>query len=644
MSEFLKQVNSPEDIKRLKPEQLNKLAKEIRKFLISSISKTGGHLSSNLGVVELTLAIHYCFDLPNDKVIWDVGHQAYVHKILTGRKDKFNTLRKLDGLSGFPKRNESKYDAFDTGHSSTSISVALGYAKARDLANQDYNVVAVIGDGSMTGGLAYEALNNAGRANTNLIVILNDNEMSISKNVGGMAKHLNDIRTAKTYLEIKNDLNTALSKIPKIGGKLNKFIERIKDDIKYILVPGGMFNELGFKYVGTIDGHNIKELIKVLNNAKRVKGPVLLHIHTKKGKGYKYAEMYPEKYHGVGSFNIKTGQPKSEKVEMTYSDIFGEAITKLADKYPKLVAITAAMKHGTGLDEFQKKYRNRFFDVGIAEAHAVTFAAGLAAAGYKPVFSVYSSFLQRSYDEIVHDICIQKLPVVFAIDRAGVVGSDGETHQGILDISFLSHIPNLTIMSPKNKFELEQMLEFAVNYNAPIAIRYPKGIATKNLDQFNKPIEYGKSEILKSGKDIAIIALGDMVEKAFEAVKILNQRGFNPMLINARFIKPIDIELLRSIAKKCNYIFTIENNILSGGFGSKILEALAENQINNLKVHRFAFPDKFIEQGNCDELFKRYKLDSESIANEIIKIFEATKSYMINSNHTNSRHFKKVND
>lgn len=618
LTNLLNQINLPKDLRKLKLEQLNTLAEEIRSFLINSLANTGGHLSSNLGVVELTLAIHYCFDLSKDRIIWDVGHQAYTHKILTGRREQFDTLRKLDGLSGFPKRNESKYDAFDTGHSSTSISAALGYAEARDLSNSNYKVVAVIGDGSMTGGLAYEALNNAGRSNTNLIVVLNDNEMSISPNVGGFAKHLNDIRTAEKYLDAKSDVNTALSKIPKIGDKLAKLVEKVKEDIKYILVPGGIFNELGFKYVGTIDGHNIKELIKVLNNAKRVEGPVLLHIHTKKGKGYKYAEKFPENYHGVDSFDVATGKPKNEKLGKSYSEIFGNTMVELASKYPKLVAITAAMQHGTGLDKFEKKYPDRFFDVGIAEAHAVTFAGGLAAAGYRPVFSVYSSFLQRAYDEIVHDICIQNLPVIFAIDRAGIVGADGETHQGILDISFLSHIPNLTIVAPKNRFELEQMLWFAMKHNAPIAIRYSRGIATENLSQYNEKIIYGKSEIIKDGRGIAILALGDMVEKAEQAVKILEQKGFKPMLINARFVQPIDGELLKNISKKCKHIFTVENNIRSGGFGSKVLEKLSECDIINIKLHQLAFPNKFIEQGNCEQLFARYKLDAEGIVEQVL--------------------------
>jgi 1-deoxy-D-xylulose-5-phosphate synthase len=424
--------------------------------------------------------------------------------------------------------------------------------------------------------------------------------MSISKNVGGLAKHLNDIRTDRKYLDVKNDISSALSKIPRVGGKVKKVVEKMKENIKYVLVPGGIFNEFGFKYVGTIDGHNFDELIKVFNNAKQIDGPVLLHIHTKKGKGYEYAEQAPGNYHGVDSFDIETGKPQKAKKNLSYSEVFGDAMVKLAEKYPKLVAITAAMQQGTGLDKFEAKFHERFFDVGIAEAHAVTFAAGLAAAGYKPVFSVYSSFLQRAYDEVVHDIGIQNLPVVFAIDRAGIVGADGETHQGLFDISFLSHIPNIAIMAPKNKYELEDMLEFAMKYDAPIAIRYPRGEAFAGLSEFRTPIEYGKAEIIQNGQNIAIIALGDMVATANATVRILEEKGLKPMFINARFASPIDHELLKEIAHTFKYIFTIENNIASGGFGSKVLEKLSESQISNIMVHRFAFPDKFIEQGKCN--------------------------------------------
>ncbi len=611
-------VSSYKDIKNFKPQELENLSQEVRNFLINSLALTGGHLSSNLAVIELTIAIHYCFNASVDRIIWDVGHQAYTHKILSGRGEQFDTLRKLDGLSGFPKRNESICDAFDTGHSSTSISASLGCATARDLSKSDYSVIAVIGDGAMTGGLAYEALNNAGRSNTNLIVILNDNEMSISSNVGGLAKHLNALRTAKNYLKVKKDINIALSKIPKLGEKLTNIIEKIKEDIKYILVPGGIFNELGFKYVGPIDGHNIQELIKVLNSAKSVKGPVLLHVHTKKGKGFEMAELNPEHYHGVGSFDVTTGELKEKNSQKTYSDVFSETLTKLAKKHKNLVAITAAMQSGTGLGIFKKHYPKRFFDVGIAEAHAVTFSAGLAVSGYKPVFCVYSSFLQRAYDQIVHDVCLQNIPVIFAIDRAGIVGADGETHQGIFDISFLSHIPNLTIIAPKNKWELKMMLKFAVEYNGPIAIRYPRGIASESLNEYRQDIVYGKSEIIQEGKEIAILAIGDMVQTAMEAIKILNKNGLNPMLVNARFIQPIDINLLKDISN-FKYIFTLENNICTGGFGSKILEKLSEYEITNIKVNTLGFPNKFIEQGSCEQLFKRYKLDAKGVAERILE-------------------------
>lgn len=614
---FLEKINLPEDLKKLNEEQLKVLSEEIREFLIKSISETGGHLSSNLGVVELTVALHYCFDMSEDKLIWDVGHQAYTHKILTGRKDKFNSLRKFEGLSGFPKRNESIYDAFNAGHSSTSISAALGYAKARDLQGGNNYVIAVIGDGALTGGLAYEALNNVGRCESNIIVIVNDNEMSISPNVGSLARHLNDIRTAKKYLDAKDDVSQILSKIPVAGDKLAKFIENTKAGLRNILVDGGIFTELGFRYFGTIDGHNIDELIKVMNTAKRTKGPVLIHIHTQKGRGYKYSEKSPEKYHGVNSFNIDTGKALKSKKGKTYSEVFGETMVEMAKENEKLIAITAAMQDSTGLSKFAQNYPKRFFDVGIAEAHAVTFAGGLAAAGYKPVFAVYSSFLQRAYDEIVHDICIQKLPVVFAIDRAGIVGADGETHQGILDISFLSHIPNLTVIAPKNRLEFKQMLKFATAYDGPISIRYPRGEVTEALNDYSQNIEYGKSEIIKQGKDIALLAVGDMVEKAYNVSLELEKMGYNPMLVNVRFIQPIDEEMLKDVCSKCTHIFTLENNISAGGFGSKVLEKVSEMDLDLTRVHILAFPDRFIEQGSCEELFEKYKLDETGILEQI---------------------------
>ena len=614
---FLEKINLPEDLKKLNEEQLKILAQEIREFLINSVSETGGHLSSNLGVVELTLALHYCFNMSEDKLVWDVGHQSYVHKILTGRKDRFSTLRKLDGLSGFPKRKESKYDVFDVGHSSTSISAALGYAKARDLCGGKNYVIAVIGDGSLTGGLAYEALNNVGRCDSNIIVIVNDNEMSISPNVGSLAKHLNDIRTAPKYLDVKADVNNILNKIPVVGGKVAVFLENAKTEIRNILVKGGIFSELGFRYFGTIDGHNIEELIKVLNTAKRINGPVLIHVHTKKGKGYKYSEKSPEKYHGIDSFDVATGKTLKPKKGKTYSEIFGDTIVELAQKEDKLIAITAAMQESTGLGKFAKKYSERFFDVGIAEAHAVTFAGGLAAAGYKPVFAVYSSFLQRAYDEVVHDICIQNLPVVFAIDRAGIVGADGETHQGILDISFLSHIPNLTLIAPKDGLELKKMLEYALKHNGPVAIRYPRGEAIMSISENTSDIEYKKSEIIKKGKDIALIALGDMVLKALNVCERLEKLGYEPMVVNARFVSPLDEEMLKEVSSKCRYIFTLENNICAGGFGSKILEKLSQMGIYSSEVNILAFPDKFIEQGSCEELFKRYKLNEDAIFEQI---------------------------
>lgn len=620
MEKILDTVNSPEDIKKLDNSQINQLAKEIRGFLLNSISKTGGHLASNLGVVELTLALHRCFSTPKDKIIWDVGHQAYVHKMLTGRKNDFVNLRQFHGLSGFPKPYESVHDMFITGHSSTSISSALGMAKARDIKGDDNSVIAVIGDGSMTGGIAYEALNNAGRANTNLIVVLNDNQMSISTNVGAVSRHLNDIRTEPAYLGAKEGVHNFLKKIPMIGKPIDKAIEKAKDGIKYIFVSGIMFEELGFKYIGPIDGHNITELENVFNKVKKMKGPIIVHVHTTKGKGYKYAEKLPWEYHGVGTFDIKTGKPISNSTKKSYSDVFGDSMIEMAVKYKNLVAISAAMTSGTGLDKFEAKYPNRFFDVAIAEQHAVTFSAGLATSGLIPVFAVYSTFLQRAYDQIVHDVCLQNLHVIFAIDRAGIVGADGETHQGVFDTSYLSHIPNMTLIAPKNGVELKSMLEFAVNFKGPIAIRYPRGNASEILDCDSLPIEYGKSELIYDGTGIAVISAGCMIEVSIEVCEKLKAEGYKPMLVNARFLKPVDGNMLEEISKKCRLIFTLEDNLRSGGFGSKVLEELNGRGINGIHVHNFAFPDTFIEQGTRNELFEKYGLDKESIYNNIKSI------------------------
>ncbi|NLM12240.1 MAG: 1-deoxy-D-xylulose-5-phosphate synthase [Epulopiscium sp.] len=618
MKQFIDTIDSPEKLKKLNIDQLKILSKEIRNFLVNTLSQTGGHLASNLGVVELTLALHYCFNSPQDKIIWDVGHQSYVHKIITGRKNKFQTLKQMGGISGFPKRKESIHDVFETGHSSTSISAALGMAAGRDLNKENYSVIAVIGDGSLTGGMAFEALNNAGRSNTNLIVILNDNQMSISPNVGGLSKYLNNIRTEPVYLEVKEDIDQILKKIPGIGKSVAKTVKKTKESIRYLLVPGTLFEELGFTYVGPINGHDIKSLVTVFKKVRKMKGPILLHVKTIKGKGYSHAEKLPCQYHGVGPFDVKSGQALGGVGEETYSDVFGNAIVQIANENKKIIAITAAMPDGTGLKSFQQKFPERFFDVGIAEQHAVTFGAGFASIGFHPVFAVYSSFLQRAYDQIIHDVCIQNLPMVFAIDRAGIVGQDGETHQGIFDLSFLSHMPNLTIMAPCDKFELEEMLKFAFTIKGPVAIRYPKGKVFNLLKLDRAPIQYRKSEVICEGKDGAILAVGKMVEFATVIVENLKKEGIELSLINPRFIKPIDEEMIFEVCNKHNFIFTMEDNVATGGFGSNVMQILAKHNMN-IPIKIFAFPDQFIEHGSCSELYKKYHLDIESMQKAIKK-------------------------
>lgn len=618
---YLEKINSPEDVKKLSIDKLNILAQEIREFLINSISKTGGHLASNLGVVDLTIAMHYCFSCPRDKFVWDVGHQSYTHKILTGRKDEFSTLRKLDGLSGFPKTNESRYDAFNTGHSSTSIAAAIGLARARDLMGHSYNVVSVIGDGAMTGGLAYEALNNVGRAHTKLIIILNDNQMSISENVGAMSKYLSELILNQKYMNAKSGIHKKLTNMP-IGGKqLYNLLYKGKGTLKNAIMPeNSMFEHLGIKYVGPIDGHDIKRLVNVLNKAKKINKPVLIHIMTKKGKGYEPAEIMPSVYHGVGKFDRKVGVVPNYNSKETYSDIFGRKMIELAASNKKICAITAAMPSGTGLTKFSRMYPKRFFDVGIAEEYAVTFAAGLAKGGFTPIFAVYSTFLQRSYDQIVHDVCIQNLHVVFAIDRAGIVGDDGETHQGIYDISFLSHIPNITVMAPKNKIEFEDMLEFAINkMNGPVAIRYPRGQASDVMIGAEKSIEVGKPEYIYNGENIALLSYGAMMDEAVEVYSNLVNKGYNPTLINARFASPIDDDLIKDMAENYKYIFTMEDNIYSGGFGSNLSQRLCEYGVRGNVIHNFAFPDMYIEHGNRGLLFERYGMTAEKMLNVIME-------------------------
>ena len=614
---YLEQIQKANDIKKLKDEELDELALEIRKFLIEKISRTGGHLASNLGVVELTMAMHLNFDLPEDKIIWDVGHQSYTHKILTGRKDGFDDLRKYGGMSGFPKRKESDCDAFDTGHSSTSISAGLGYVCARDILGEDYHVISVIGDGSLTGGMAYEALNNAATLKTNFIIVLNDNKMSISQNVGGMSQYLDGLRTAEAYTDLKNAVETVVGSIPIGGEKLVKHMRKTKSSIKQLFVPGMFFEDMGIKYLGPVDGHNLKALCRAFKEAKRVKGPVLLHVLTRKGKGYLPAEQDPSKFHGTGPFDIVTGEPLTKSAKDSYTDVFSKVMLDLGKKDERLVAITAAMEDGTGLAAFHKHLPDRFFDVGIAEGHGVTFAAGLAAAGLHPVFAVYSSFLQRGFDQIIHDVCLQKLPVVFAIDRAGLVGSDGETHQGDFDLSYLSMVPNMTVMSPKNKWELADMLRFAVKMGAPAALRYPRGTAYDGFKEYRQPIVYGKSEAIFEEDSIAILSVGHMFETAVRVREQLKDTGYNCTLINARFVKPIDEEMLLALAGEHELLVTIEENVKSGGYGERVLDFVSRKGLK-MKVLMIALPDDYIEHGSVDVLRREVLMDDESIAKRIM--------------------------
>ena len=617
MQKILDRIDNPKDTKRLTEKEKIQLAEEIRKEMVETISKTGGHLASNLGVVELTIALHSVFDLPEDKIVWDVGHQTYVHKMLTGRREKMNTLRSLNGIAGFPKTKESIYDDFNTGHSSTSISAALGMARARDLNNKDNHVIAVIGDGALTGGMALEALDDAGSSKTRLIVILNDNEMSISKNVGGISRFLTRIRTKKFYKKSNNCIRKLLEKIPKFGPFVIHIARRIKYSIKQLMIPNMFFEDLGFKYLGPVDGHDIERVEWILNLAKKEKEPVVIHIITKKGKGYKPAEENPDSFHSVGSFNKETGKLIKTK-EKDYSQVFGDKLVELAEKNEKIVAVTAAMADGTGLKEFKKKYPKRFFDVGIAEQHAVCMAAGMAKEGFIPVVPIYSSFYQRAFDQVIHDVCMQNLPVVMCVDRAGLVGQDGETHQGMFDLSFFNLIPNITIMAPKDFKELEEMLEFAVSLKAPVVIRYPRGTENKKI-KFDKQekIELGKSEILTQGEDITIVAIGKMVAKAFEVKEELEKEGKTAEVINARFLKPFDEQTIINSMRKTKNIITLEDNTIIGGLASKVEELVSKNKENNIQFKAFGLPDKFIEHGKVEELEEMYKLDAKSIAKEI---------------------------
>lgn len=609
---ILEQIKGPEDLKKLTSEELSQLAEEIRAFLIEKISHTGGHLASNLGVVELTIALFRTFDLPEDKIIWDVGHQSYTHKILSGRRMEFDELRQYGGLSGFPKRKESPYDSFDTGHSSTSISAGLGIAQGRDILGEDYKVVSVIGDGALTGGMAYEALNNAARMKKNFIIILNDNKMSISENVGGMSRYLGGLRTGAGYNDLKKNVADTLERIPVVGGRMIDKIKRTKNSIKQLFIPGMLFENMGITYLGPVDGHNIPALCKVLKEAQKLDHAVLVHVLTKKGKGYEPAEKNPAHFHGVSPFDIKTGKPLAEKKYPTYTDVFSKKLCQLGETHPELVAVTAAMPDGTGVAAFGKKFPDRFFDVGIAEAHAVTSAAGMAAAGLRPVVAVYSSFLQRGYDQILHDICIQNLPVLFAVDRAGLVGSDGETHQGIFDYSYLTSIPNMSVAAPKNLWELRAMLDFAMDYKAPFAIRYPRGTAYRGLKEFMQPIAYGKGEIIYEEENIALLAVGSMVSTGEHVRAKLKEEGVSCTLANARFVKPFDKELVDRLAKNHRLIVTMEENVLQGGFGLPVTAYIHEHY-PQVKVMNIALPDAYVEHGNVSVLRKGLGIDSDSI-------------------------------
>ena len=606
MSSLLDTIHTPEDVKKLNIQQKQQLAQEIREKMIHTVSKTGGHLASNLGVTELTIALHSVFSMPEDKIIWDVGHQTYAHKLLTGRKEKFDTLRTLGGIAGFPKTKESIYDCFDTGHSSTSISVALGMARARDLQEKKNDVIAVIGDGALTGGMALEALNDAGNSKTRLIVVLNDNGMSISKNVGGISRFLTKIRTKKFYKKSNNCIRKILEKTPVIGNPVILLARKVKYSIKQLFLPNMFFEDLGFQYLGPVDGHDIERVEWILRLAQKEKEqPVLVHVITKKGKGYSFAEKNPDKFHATGPFEEATGKSKKEK-QLDYSHVMGEKLVELAKKDKRIVAITAAMADGTGLAKFKENFPDRFFDVGIAEQHALSMAAGMAKEGLKPVVPIYSSFYQRAYDQVIHDVCLQRLPVVMCVDRAGIVGADGETHQGIYDLSFLQIVPNLTLMAPKDFKELEDMLVYALNLNEPVAIRYPRGGQTKIPFLKHEPIQKGRAEVLQEGEDISIIAIGNMVEKAMEYAKSLQQYGKQAEVINVRFLKPLDESTLLKSMQKTKRVITIEDNILKGGLASSVMELMVRHHLQNIAIETYGYPDSFIPQGTVEELEKIY--------------------------------------
>ena len=617
---ILERINGPDDIKTLNETELKALAEEIRRFLIEKISHTGGHLASNLGVVELTMALFLAFDLPRDKVIWDVGHQSYTHKILSGRKDNFDGLRQYGGLSGFPKRKESPFDAFDTGHSSTSISAGLGMALGRDVRGENYSVISVIGDGALTGGMAYEALNNAAQIKKNFIIVLNDNNMSISKNVGGISRYLSNLRADEGYNELKKSVVAALRSIPMVGNGMVQTLTRTKNGIKQLFIPGMWFENMGVTYIGPVDGHDVRQLVKIFREAKKMDRAVLIHVLTKKGKGYQPAEKNPSAFHGVEPFNPDTGKPLATKIYPTYTDVFSKTICQLAAEDSRVAAVTAAMPGGTGLSRFEKLYPDRFFDVGIAEEHAVTSAAGMAAAGLKPVVAVYSSFLQRAYDQILHDVCIQNLPVLFCVDRAGLVGSDGETHQGIFDLSFLSSIPNMSVMAPKNLWELREMLRFDVEYEGPLAIRYPRGQAYRGLKEFLAPVEYGKSELIYEESEFALLAVGSMVSTAEHVRLKLKKMGVSCSLINGRFVKPVDTDIVDYLAENHRVIVTLEENVLRGGYGEQITDYV-QKRYKEIEVLNIALPDAYVEHGNVSLLRSDLGIDSDSVLKKITERF-----------------------
>ncbi len=614
---ILDQLHKVNDIKKLDESQLEQLRDEIRSFLIESISVTGGHLSSNLGVVELTMALHLCFDLTKDKIVWDVGHQSYTHKLLTGRQDGFETLRQYGGMSGFPKTEEDPADCFNTGHSSTSISAGLGLAAAREISGEDYHVISVIGDGALTGGLAFEAMNNASFLKSNFIIVLNDNHMSISENVGGLNRYLSNFRTGDVYRDLKDGVEHSLNRIPVVGERLIKQIRNAKSGIKQLFVPGMFFEEMGIIYLGPVDGSNLKEMQRVFADAKRVPGPVLVHVITKKGEGYEPAERHPARFHGTEPFDIATGIPLKKQNKAHYTDVFSTVMKKMGEQEPRLVAVTAAMEDGTGLKRFHNLYPDRFFDVGIAEEHAVTFSAGLAKAGLKPVVAVYSTFLQRAYDEILHDVCVQKLPVVFAVDRAGLVGKDGATHQGIFDLSYLTSIPELTVMAPKNKWELSDMLKYAIAAKEPVAIRYPRGDACDLWKENRAPIVKGKAELLARGSRVALFAIGSMVETAWQVRGLLAEQGIDVTVVNARFAAPLDLDCLRELAETHELLVTMEENVKSGGMGEHVAAALADTGKAGALL-RVAIPDSFVEHGSVEQLKQVLGLDAQSVAELIL--------------------------